>query len=141
MSFLTEEEKQEIVLAITEAEKNTSGEIKVHIESQSQKPPLERAQEVFLSLGVHQTKARNGVLIYVCIQSQSLAIIGDEGIHRVVEEDFWNSTRDLILSHFKNQDFKEGLVQGVLKAGERLKTFFPYQSDDTNELSNEISIN
>ena len=140
MSFLSPEEKQEIVQAITEAEKNTSGEIRIHIETQSEKPPLERAQEVFFSLGIDKTEAKNGVLIYICVQSKSLTILGDEGINKVVEADFWESTRDLILLHFKNQNFKDGLVQGILKAGERLKTYFPYQSDDVNEISNDISI-
>jgi uncharacterized membrane protein len=141
MPFLTEEEKEQVVQAITEAEKNTSGEIKVHIESQSQKPPLERAMEVFVELGIHQTEARNGVLIYICLQSKQLAILGDEGINNVVEPDFWECTRNLILDHFKNQEYKEGLVKGILRAGKRLKAFFPYQSDDTNELSNDISFN
>ena len=141
MPFLTEEEKEQVIQAITEAEKNTSGEIKVHIESQSQKPPLERAMEVFVELGIHQTEARNGVLIYICLQSKQLAILGDEGINSVVEPDFWECTRNLILDNFKNQEYKEGLVKGILRAGKRLKAFFPYQSDDTNELSNDISFN
>ncbi len=141
MPFLTEEEKEQVIQAITEAEKNTSGEIKVHIESQSQKPPLERAMEVFVELGIHQTEARNGVLIYICLQSKQLAILGDEGINNVVEPDFWECTRNLILDYFKNGQYKEGLIKGVLRAGERLKNFFPYQSDDANELSNDISVN
>lgn len=141
MSFLSKEDQQEVIQAITDAEKNTSGEIKVHVETKSEKPPLERAKEVFLSLNIHQTKDKNGVLIYICLTSKSLAIIGDEGINNVVEADFWECTKDLILSHFKKQEYKEGLVNGILRAGERLKTYFPYQSDDTNEISNEISIN
>lgn len=141
MSFLSKEDQQEVIQAITDAEKNTSGEIKVHVETKSEKPPLERAKEVFLSLNIYQTKDKNGVLIYICLSSKSLAIIGDEGINNVVEADFWECTKDLILSHFKKQEYKEGLVNGILRAGERLKTYFPYQSDDTNEISNEISIN
>ena len=137
--FLTKEEEQEIVQAIVTAEKNTSGEIRVHIEETSEKPPIERAKEVFSSLEMHKTEARNGVLFYVGVANKGFAILGDEGINNVVEADFWDCTKDLVLEHFKNKEFKKGLVEGVLRAGEKLKHYFPYQSDDTNELSNEIS--
>lgn len=137
--FLTKEEEQEIVQAIVIAEKNTSGEIRVHIEETSEKPPIERAKEVFSTLEMHKTEARNGVLFYVGVANKGFAILGDEGINNVVESDFWDCTKDIVLEHFKNKEFKKGLVEGVLRAGERLKHYFPYQSNDTNELSNEIS--
>lgn len=137
--FLTKEEEQEIVQAIVTAEKNTSGEIRVHIEETSEKPPLERAKEVFSSLEMYNTEAKNGVLFYIGVANKGFAILGDEGINNVVEADFWDCTKDLVLEHFKNKEFKKGLVEGVLRAGEKLKHYFPYQSDDTNELSNEIS--
>lgn len=137
--FLTKEEEQEIVQAIVTAEKNTSGEIRVHIEETSEKPPLERAKEVFSTLEMYKTEARNGVLFYIGVANKGFAILGDEGINKVVETDFWDCTKDLVLEHFKNKEFKKGLVEGVLRAGEKLKHYFPYQSDDTNELSNEIS--
>ena len=137
--FLTPEEEQEIVNAISIAEKNTSGEIRVHIENHSEKPPLERAKEVFLSLEMDKTQARNGVLFYVGVSDKTFAILGDEGIDKKVELDFWNTTKDTVIQYFKNKNYKEGLVAGILCAGERLKAFFPYETDDTNELSNEIS--
>ena len=138
--FLTKEEEQEIVQAIVKAEQNTSGEIRVHIEENNSKPPLERAQEVFYELGMDATQFKNGVLFYICMQTRSFAIIGDEGIHNVVEDDFWDCTKDIVISHFKNGAFKQGLVEGILRAGERLKKHFPYDAEtDTNELSNEIS--
>ena len=137
--FLTKEEEQEIVQAIVIAEKNTSGEIRVHIEETSEKPPIERAKEVFSSLEMHKTEARNGVLFYVGVANKGFAILGDEGINNVVESDFWDGTKNIVLENFKNKEFKKGLVEGVLRAGEKLKHYFPYQSDDTNELSNEIS--
>ncbi|OIQ21116.1 MAG: hypothetical protein BM557_05020 [Flavobacterium sp. MedPE-SWcel] len=139
--FLTPEEEQEIVDTIAIAEKNTSGEIRVHIESHTEKPPLERAQEVFQLLEMHKTAARNGVLFYLGVSDKTFAIIGDEGIDKVVENDFWDSTKDAVISQFKEGQFKKGLVDGILKAGERLNTYFPYQDDDENELSNEISKN
>ena len=138
-AFLSKEDEQEIVQAIVSAEKNTSGEIRVHIEERSEKAPLDRAQEVFFELHMNETKDRNGVLFYVCVADKKFAIIGDEGIDKVVESDFWDCTKDIVISNFKEANFKNGLVEGVLRAGDRLKKFFPYQSDDMNELSNEIS--
>lgn len=137
--FLSKAEEQEIVLAIVEAEKNTSGEIRVHIEEHTEKSPLERAQEVFFELKMDETQDRNGVLFYVCVSDKKFAIIGDKGINEAVESDFWDCTKDIVIANFKEGNFKKGLVEGILRAGERLKKYFPYQSDDTNELSNEIS--
>ena len=137
--FLSKTEEQEIVLAIVEAEKNTSGEIRVHIEEHTEKSPLERAQEVFFELKMDETQDRNGVLFYVCVSDKKFAIIGDKGINEAVESDFWDCTKDTVIANFKEGNFKKGLVEGILRAGERLKKYFPYQSDDTNELSNEIS--
>lgn len=140
--FLTKQEEQEIVEAIVNAEQNTSGEIRVHIEENNTKPPVERAQEVFHDLGMDATQLKNGVLFYICMQTKSFAIIGDKGINEVVEPDFWNCTKDLVIQHFKKGAYKQGLVAGILRAGERLKLFFPYNgATDTNELSNEISRN
>lgn len=138
-AFLTPEEERAIVEAISQAEQNTSGEIRVHIENHTEKPPLERAQEVFHSLGMDKTATRNGVLFYVGVSDHTFAIIGDEGIDKAVEIDFWDCTKDLVISHFKNKQFKDGLVAGILRAGERLQQYFPFQDDDANELSNEIS--
>lgn len=138
-AFLTPEEERAIVEAISQAEQNTSGEIRVHIENHTEKPPLERAQEVFHSLGMDKTAIRNGVLFYVGVSDHTFAIIGDEGIDKAVEIDFWDCTKDLVISHFKNKQFKDGLVAGILRAGERLQQYFPFQDDDANELSNEIS--
>ena len=137
--FLSKEEEQEIVQAIVEAEKNTSGEVRVHIEKQSKLSPLERAQEVFFELKMESTKDRNGVLFYVSVADKKFAIIGDKGINDVVAVDFWDTTKEIVIDHFKKGNFKTGLVEGILSAGNQLKAYFPYQSDDENELSNEIS--
>ncbi len=138
-SFISSEDEKAIVEAIGNAEKNTSGEIRVHIENHSEKPPLERAREVFQSQGMHKTAARNGVLFYVGVSDNTFAILGDAGIDEVVEDDFWECTKDIVITHFKNQQFKEGLVAGILRAGDRLQHYFPYSDDDADELSNEIS--
>lgn len=138
--FLTKAEEQEIVAAIMIAEKNTSGEIRVHIEENNTKPPVERAQEVFHLLKMDETELKNGVLFYICMQSKSFAIIGDKGINDLVEPDFWNSTKDHVIEKFKEGKFKEGLAKGIIEAGEQLKKYFPYDhDDDIDELSNEIS--
>jgi uncharacterized membrane protein len=139
--FLSKADEQEIVQAIVEAEKNTSGEIRVHIEEHSEKSPLDRAQEVFFELNMNETQDQNGVLFYICVSDKKFAIIGDKGINDAVESDFWDGTKDTVIANFKEGNFKKGLVEGILKAGQRLKHYFPYQSDDTNELSNEISRN
>ena len=136
--FLTKEEEQEIVEAIGIAEKNTSGEIRVHIEKENTIAAIDRAVEVFHHLNMEKTKERNGVIIYVAVKSKHFAIYGDKGIHDIVGNDFWNSTKDVMANHFKNGNFKHGLIDGILKAGEQLKSHFPHQDDDTNELSNKI---
>ena len=137
--FLSKTEEQEIVQAIVEAEKNTSGEIRVHIEEHTEKSPLERAQEVFFELKMDETQDRNGVLFYVCVSDKKFAILGDKGINEAVESDFWDCTKDTIISNFKEKKYKEGLVAGILKAGERLEQYFPFTDGDKDELSNEIS--
>ncbi len=137
--FLTPAEEEAIIAAIGRAEKNTSGEIRVHVENTSKKPPLERAQEVFQQLGMHATTARNGVLFYVGVKDHSFAIVGDEGIDKAVENDFWDCTKDLVIGHFKEGRFSQGLVEGILRAGERLKTYFPFADSDKNELPDTIS--
>lgn len=137
--FLSEQDEQHVIDAIKTAEKNTSGEIRVHIESTSKTKPFDRALEVFEELEMFKTAQRNGVLIYVAVADKSFAIYGDKGIHDVVPENFWNNTKDLMQAHFVKGEFKEALVVGILKAGEKLKAHFPWQTDDENELSNEIS--
>ena len=137
--FLTSKQEGKIVEAIRIAEENTSGEIRVHIEEKSEKPPIERATEVFNTLKMFETEARNGVLFYVNVSGNQFAIIGDEGINKVVSSDFWECTKDIVLTNFALKKNKKGLVNGIERAGEQLKKYFPYQKDDSNELSNEIS--
>ncbi len=137
--FLSAEDEKAVVEAIQQAERNTSGEIRVHIENTSEKPPLERAQEVFQFLNMHQTTARNGVLFYVSVKDKAFAIVGDEGIDNVVEPGFWDTTKELVITRFKQQRFSQGLIEGILLAGQRLKTYFPYADSDRNELPDTIS--
>lgn len=137
--FLTPQEEQEIVVAILNAEKNTSGEIRVHIEAHAKKDPYDRAKEIFHLLKMDNTKAENGVLIYVAVKDKKFTICGDVGIDKVVPKDFWITTRNSIQAQFKQGDFKQGIIDGIYTAGEELKSYFPWDSKDTNELSNEVS--
>ncbi|MDO5608201.1 MAG: TPM domain-containing protein [Capnocytophaga sp.] len=138
--FLTLEEENDIIDAIRAAELKTSGEIRVHIETHNPiADPYERALEVFEKLGMHNTQSRNAVLFYVAVDDHNFVIFGDEGINEVVPDDFWEKTKDLIVSHFRQGNFKQGLVEGILKAGRILKNYFPYGENDKNELPDEIS--
>lgn len=137
--FLSKKEEEEIVEAIRVAEKNTSGEIRVHIEKTTSKTPYDRALEVFYDLKMNETQLQNGVLFYFAVADKNFIICGDKGINDVVADDFWDSTKDKMSAQFKSGNFKQGIVDGILSAGEQLKTHFPWSVDDTNELSNEIS--
>ncbi|KDN54870.1 TPM domain-containing protein [Flavobacterium seoulense] len=138
--FLTKEEEQAIVEAICLAEKNTSGEIRVHIEkTSSSADAYDRAKEVFHDLKMDETQLKNGVLLYIAVEDHTFVICGDQGINDIVENVFWDCTKDIMVTHFKNGNFKQGLIDGILRAGEKLKIHFPRTANDTNELSNEIS--
>ncbi|PKA82424.1 TLP183/Psb32/MOLO-1 phosphatase superfamily protein [Ulvibacter sp. MAR_2010_11] len=138
--FLTREEEIQVIEAIRKAEKNTSGEIRVHLEAHSTIDAFDRAAEVFDFLHMDNTKLSNGVLIYVAVEDRTLVIMGDKGINDVVSPQFWESTKDTIINHFKAGNVAQGLIDGVLKAGEQLKKHFPYTKTDRNELPDEISI-
>ncbi|TDB68824.1 TPM domain-containing protein [Arundinibacter roseus] len=134
------EEQDQIVQAIQEAEKQTSGEIKVHIEQHCPDADvMERAKVVFGELGMHTTQFQNGVLFYLAYQDRKFAVLGDKGIYEKVPHDFWESTKDKLRLHFKASEFSIGLCEGILEAGLQLKKYFPYQSDDTNELPDDVS--
>ncbi|MDN5292688.1 MAG: hypothetical protein PWQ06_2927 [Anaerophaga sp.] len=137
--MFTEEQKAEIVNAIKEAELNTSGEIRVHIEKNCPEDVLDRAAFIFEKLKMHKTKLRNGVLFYLAVQDRKFAILGDAGINAKVPEGFWDNIKETMLNHFKNGEFTRGLSEGIKMTGEQLKKHFPWKSDDVNELSDEIS--
>ena len=137
--FLSKAEEEEIIEAIRVAELNTSGEIRVHIEKTSKTDAFNRALELFHYLKMDNTKEQNGVLIYVAVEDKTFVIYGDKGINDAVPENFWDTTKDVMQLHFKAGNFKQGLVEGILKAGKELEEHFPWEQGDVNELSNEIS--
>ncbi|RPD95874.1 TPM domain-containing protein [Aureibaculum marinum] len=138
--FLTKTQEQEIVEAIRLAEQNTSGEIRVHLEKTTDKEPLERAREVFHYLKMNETAQQNGVLFYVAVDDKKFSVLGDQGIDNVVPDNFWNSVKDTVISEFKKGNYADGLKQGILETGLKLKHYFPYQDDDKNELPDSISL-
>ena len=138
-NYFTEIEKKQIVEAIKEAELNTSGEIRLHVEGSCKADVLDRAAYIFEKLDMHKTELRNGVLFYLAVADKKFAILGDAGINAKVPENFWDEIKETVISHFKLGKHADGLSLGIKMAGEKLKAGFPYQSDDVNELSDEIS--
>lgn len=137
--FFTLQQKEAINKAVQDAELETSGEIRVHVENNCEGDVLDRAATVFDKLGMTRTEQRNGVLFYVAVKSHKFAILGDMGINAKVPDDFWETTKTLMLEHFKKGQFTEGLVEGITLAGKELKAWFPYQTDDVNELPDDLS--
>jgi len=138
--LLTAAENQQIVAAIGQAEHQTSGEIRVFVESRCRfVNPLDRAAEVFAGLKMDQTAQRNAVLVYVALKDRQLALYGDKGIHEKVGDTFWNTQIGLILSHFSRENYAEGIAGVVGEIGEALRSHFPYNKDtDINELPDDI---
>ncbi len=138
--LLTPDQQQQIIAAIRQAERETSGEIRVHIEATCPDgDPVRRAIDVFRHLGMHQTKEQNGVLFYVAHDDRKFAVLGDSGINEKVPGGFWESTKELMRQHFAANNYAEGLSEGIERAGQHLKAFFPRASDDANELPDDIS--
>ncbi|MFP4024189.1 MAG: TPM domain-containing protein [Thiohalospira sp.] len=137
--FFTTEQKKQITDAIKEAELNTSGEIRVHIEMDCKEDVLDRAAFWFEKLKIHKTELRNGVLFYLSINDRKFAILGDAGINAVTPDNFWDEIKETVIGHFKKEEYANGLSEGIKLAGQALKEHFPYQKDDINELSDEIS--
>jgi len=139
MALFNEEEQQRIRTAIEDAERHTSGQIRVCIEKTCSEDVLDRAAKYFHKLDMHKTKHRNGVLVYLATVDRKFAIIGDAGINKVVPADFWDSTKEDMLQHFKLGNLVEGITTGLEIAGEHLQKFFPHNADDSNELSDDIA--
>ncbi|MGI4021313.1 MAG: TPM domain-containing protein [Janthinobacterium lividum] len=139
MALFTEQEQQLIRKAVEAAEKNTSGEIRICIEKTCSEEVLDRAVAYFKQLNMHKTRLRNGVLIYLSTVDRKFAIIGDAGINKVVPENFWDQTKETMLSHFKYGNLTEGIIVGLRMAGEQLQKYFPSRDTDQNELPDDIA--
>lgn len=138
--FFDSRQEEQILQAIREAERRTSGEIRVHLANQIEQGLMIDAAEVFDDLGMSQTAARNGVLIYLVPKAHRFAILGDEGINKVVPAGFWDDVRDLMQQHFRRREFTTGIVAAIGRVAEKLATYFPHQGEaDENELPDDIS--
>jgi uncharacterized membrane protein len=137
--FFTEDEQKKIVEEIRRAEERTSGEIRVHLDRHSGEDVLKKAEKIFYQLGMARTKHRNGVLIYLATDHRKFAVVGDEGIHRVVPENYWEDVREEMQKHFREGKFLAGICRAIQQIGEKLQAHFPVEKADANELPNEIS--
>jgi len=139
IDFFSKQEQEDIKQAIMNAELDTSGEIRIHIENTCSGDVLDRAAFIFKQLGMSKTDLRNGVLIYLAVRNRRFAIIGDMGIHKVVPENYWDNIKANMLNHFRENRFADGLIEAIEETGKQLKKNFPYQRHDVNELSDDIS--
>jgi uncharacterized membrane protein len=139
-NLLSDAEEAQVVNAIRAAEKFTSGEVRVFVESNCRfVDPVDRAIEVFYGLKMEKTDDHNGVLVYVALKDRQLAIYGDEGIHKKVGEAYWKNAVQLMLQHFNKQNHVQGICEVITTVGQTLAKEFPYEpTDDKNELPDEI---
>jgi uncharacterized membrane protein len=137
--LLPKADQDRVVQAIGAAEKTTSGEIKVHVESRCKGDPYRRAIALFERLGLTKTRQRNAVLIYVAVHDRKYALLGDSGIHEAVGSQFWNDAATRMQDAFRKGALGDGLVGAVESVGARLAEKFPPSADDKNEISDEIS--
>jgi len=136
--FLSRLSHDQIIAAIREAERKTSGEIRVFISRKEVADPVAAAEAQFLELGMQKTRQRNGVLIFVAPRVHKFAVIGDSGVHARCGDEFWTILTTEMSDHFKGSDFTRGIIHGVKKAGELLAKHFPHRPDDQNELPDEV---
>lgn len=139
VELMDDQARSEIIEAIRRAEAMTSGEIRVHIRKKCGQDVLKQAQKIFKKLNMHRTAQKNGVLLFIALDSRCFAVIGDAGIHRNVGDAFWNKTRDELGEAFSQGRFKEGIISAVQNIGEKLKMFFPVRSGDKNELPDTLT--
>lgn len=137
--FFTKEQQQQMVEAIQKAEKNTSGEVRFFVESRcTYVDPVDRAKEIFFSLQMDQTKDRNAVLLYMAMDDHQLALFADEGIYQRLGNSYWNAEVKKIIAHFTKDDYTGGICHVINDIGTALQKEFPYESDDKNELPDDI---
>src|SRR5262245_34826513 len=141
-TLFSENDLDAIAAAVAEAERGTSAEIRVHLERRlpRRSDALARATRLFTRLGMHATAERNGVLLYLAVHDRKLAIVGDQGVHAHVGEPYWQRVRDAMVERLRAGAPRDAVVHAVTDVGLVLNKFFPRRPDDTNELSNEVSL-
>ncbi len=138
-NFLTKEEEQKVVRSVKEAELNTTGEIRVHLENHCADNTLKHAGMVFHEMGMHETEENTGVLLYVAVKDHKIAIVGDKGINAKVPEHFWENIIEQLGNDFKAEKYCDGLCTALETIGSQLADHFPFKEGDIDELPNEIS--
>ncbi|MCC6273598.1 MAG: TPM domain-containing protein [Deltaproteobacteria bacterium] len=137
--FFTPEQRETLIKAIREAERNSSGEIRIHVIRATSEDLFSKGQRLFEKLGMTKTRDRNGILFLLELSHRRFAILGDKGIHQKVPAEFWEEIRAALFEHFREGRFVEGLCAGIARCGEKLEAFYPWQSDDRNEVADEIT--
>ncbi len=139
-AFFSDSEQEKIVQAVQQAERQTSGEVRVFVESKcTYMDALDRAAEIFYQLQMDKTALHNGVLVYVAVKDHQVAVYADEGIHAKAGKDYWPATVKTMLPHFRQEHIADGICSAVLKIGEALQHYFPYDAaTDKNELPDDI---
>ena len=138
--FLGKLDQQRIVDAIQEAEKRTSGEVRVHIQPKAHGEIRNVAERTFERLGMTKTAARNGVLLFIASEEQRFVILGDKGIDEKEPAGFWDEIAAKLTIRFRNGEFTDGIVEAIHSAGDELRQYFPRSAADVDELSNEINV-
>lgn len=130
-----------ILDAIAAAERETSGEIRVHIQPKVFGGDIRPvAEKTFERLGMTKTALRNGVLLFIACEEQRFVILGDSGINERVPAGFWDDIAAKLTIRFKAGELTEGIVEAIRSAGEQLRTYFPRSAKDVNELTNDIHV-
>ena len=137
--FLNQLQHDAIVAAIREAERKTSGELRVFISHKRLDDPVAAAQRAFVKLGMAKTREHNGVLIFVAPRAHKFAVIGDSAVHERCGDEFWRQLAAEISGHFRQAEFSQGILHALRKAGELLAQHFPPRPGDRNELSDEVA--
>jgi uncharacterized membrane protein len=138
-AFISQLDEAKLVAAIAEAERKTSGEIRVFLSHKKPDDAVAAAQHAFDRLGMAKTRHRNGVLIFVAPKARKFAVIGDAGVHERCGDEFWTALADEMSGHFRKGEFTSGIVHGIRKAGELLAGHFPRRPGDTNQLPDDIA--
>jgi uncharacterized membrane protein len=137
--FFSEEDKRKIKEAIDKAEQHNTGEIRLHVESDCKDDAVKRAVEMFHRLHMQKTKHRNAVLFYLAVNHKKLAVVGDEAIHKKVSDAFWHQVKDHMIAKFKQNQYTDGLCEGIAMAGDMLRKYFPHKGENINQLPDDIS--
>lgn len=138
-SFLTDQQIASLVEAIQSAEEHSTGEIRVHIDSNTENDNAKTAFKIFEKLCLNKTTEKNAVLFHVNFEQKYLTIIGDTGIHEKVKQSYWDHLHDYITAEFAKGNYYKALKSAILETGLELKKHFPVTGENPNQLSNEIT--